>query len=257
MQISSLVGKSVLSRTGEWLGYVVALRLTRDMKKLSCLVCADGDEEEFYLPARAVLAAEDAVIAGRQRLQAPTGTECPVGRPVYTHTGEFCGVIADMVPGDAPELIVAAEKKERRFPIACTALGETVIVYPTAEERRRAGGRAGKPAAAGTRKKRPAAAASKQPAPAQSNPAQPAQAVGRGAALPSDDKRAEEEQTRGGEYRLDRTNLLGRRVKRSVYDAQGQPVALAGERITPEVIARARRGNRLLALTVNTLTNLY
>ena len=61
----------------------------------------------------------------------------------------------------------------------------------------------------------------------------------------------------GREYRLDRTNLLGRRVKRSVYDEHGEPVALAGERITPEVIARARRGNRLLALTVNTLTNLY
>ena len=55
----------------------------------------------------------------------------------------------------------------------------------------------------------------------------------------------------------DRTNLLGRRVKRSVYDEHGAPIATAGERVTPEMIAAARRKNRLLALTVNTLTNLY
>lgn len=58
-------------------------------------------------------------------------------------------------------------------------------------------------------------------------------------------------------FRIDRTNLLGRRVKRSVYDETGTPIAVAGERITPQTIALARRKNRLLALTVNTLTNLY
>ena len=58
-------------------------------------------------------------------------------------------------------------------------------------------------------------------------------------------------------FRINRTNLLGRRVKKSVYDETGAPIALAGERITPETITKARRKNKLLALTVNTLTNLY
>ena len=58
-------------------------------------------------------------------------------------------------------------------------------------------------------------------------------------------------------FELGTRNLLGKRVVRSVYDAQGEIVALAGDRITPEVLSRARRKGRLLALTVNTLTNVY
>lgn len=139
MRFSSWIGKDVLSRSGERLGYVVALRLTRDMKKLSCLVCADEEEAEFYLPARAVLSAEDAVIAGRQRFEMPTGQPCPVGRPVYLHTGEFFGVIADVDTGEEPALAVWTEDGERSVPAACAAMGETVIVYPTAEEKRTAG----------------------------------------------------------------------------------------------------------------------
>ena len=53
---------------------------------------------------------------------------------------------------------------------------------------------------------------------------------------------------------LNHTNLLGRKVKKSVYDDYGIAIALAGERITPAVLARARRAGRLLALAVNTLT---
>ena len=247
MQISSLVGKTVLSRSGEWLGYVDALRLTRDMKKLSCLVCADGEEEEFYIPARAVISAEDAVIAGRQRAASPTGVSCPVGRPVYTHTGEFCGVIADMVPGDAPELVIMGVGEARRVPVACAALGETAIVYPSAEEKRRAGGRT---SGAKTGSGRPAGKRAETPKSVRAEES---------AVRPSDPEKTKQQPVPepGREYRLDRTNLLGRRVKRSVYDEHGEPVALAGERITPEVIARARRSNRLLTLTVNTLTNLY
>ena len=53
---------------------------------------------------------------------------------------------------------------------------------------------------------------------------------------------------------LNHTNLLGRKVKKSVYDDYGIAIALAGERITPAVLARARRAGRLLALAMNTLT---
>ena len=247
MQISLLVGKTVLSRSGEWLGYVIALRLTRDMKKVSCLVCADGEEEEFYLPARAVISAEDAVIAGRQRVASPTGIPSPVGRPVYTHKGEFCGIIADMVSGDAPELVIMGGGEARHVPVACAALGETVIVYPSAEEKRRSGGRV---SGVKTRSVRSAGKETETPMPARA-------AKGSARSVNPTETKQSSVPEPGKEYRLDRTNLLGRRVKRSVYDEYGEPVALAGERITPDVIARARRGNRLLALTVNTLTNLY
>lgn len=141
MLISSLVGKTVLSRSGERFGYVLALRPTRDMKKLSCLVCADEDEEEFFLPARAVLSVEDAVIAGRQRTNAPTGIPSPIGSPVYTHTGEQLGTITDIDTGDSPALILFSNGEEHRIDVSCAAMDETVIVYPTAEDRRSAGSR--------------------------------------------------------------------------------------------------------------------
>lgn len=78
-----------------------------------------------------------------------------------------------------------------------------------------------------------------------------------GAQSPPPMSEAEPVKAPAGSFRIDRTNLLGRRVKRSVYDETGAPIAVAGERVTPETIALARRKNRLLALTVNTLTNLY
>lgn len=273
MQISSLVGKPVLTRSGEWLGYVIALRLSRDFKKLSCLICADGDEEEFFLPMRAVFSAEDAVIAGGKRADAPTGIPCPVGRPAYTHTGEFCGAVADVDLGDAPALMIADGSGERRVPVSCTVPGETVIVYPSEEERRRAG--SGRRKTAGMHRtavphSAPARRESVVPVPSEEQD----KAAKAGPALSSDEPpartsgevpAAEEEHTATKEpataghvaYRLDRTNLLGRRVKRSVYNARGVAIATAGERITAEIIARARRENRLLALTVNTLTNFY
>ncbi len=244
MQVSSLIGKNVLTRAGECLGYVLSLRLTRGLKAISCLVCVDADEEEFFLPMRAVLSAEDAVIAGSARLRAPTGTECPVGRPVYSHTGEFLGHIGDVDTGESPALLIRGGKEPLRVDIACAALGETVIVYPSGEERRSAGrkksGTTRVPQEHGTKIKQ-TSTPNRQPPASQER-------AKRLFTLPTQDASAQ---------RIDRTNLLGRRVKRSVFDETGKAVALAGERITPETLARARRCNRLLALTVNTLTNLY
>lgn len=277
MLISSLPGKAVLTRSGEWLGYVVALTLTRDMKKLSCLICADAEEEEFLLPARAVLSAGDAVIARRQRAERATGVPSPIGRQVFSHTGEELGVIADVDTGEDPALIVRGEE-ERRVAVLCAAMDQTVIVYPTPEERRAASGTRSKTRSAPKPKPQPAPKAASeaapegapnpkrmpvpspvpqplpQPAPFPAPPVQPAPSDTDSTApqsAPSPAPSAE-----ANVWRIDRTNLLGRRVKRSMFDDAGKPVALAGERITPETLKRARRHNRLLALTVNTLTNL-
>lgn len=268
MLISSLVGKTVLSRSGERFGYVLALRPTRDMKKLSCLVCADEDEEEFFLPARAVLSVEDAVIAGWQRTNAPTGIPSPIGSPVYTHTGEQLGTITDIDTGDSPALILFSNGEEHRIDVSCAAMGETVIVYPTAEDRRSAGSRRTRLATSGrtSAKKTSSAPAEKSAninkntqqkniAPVQEFPKiQPRQPE---PLAMSSEVSQSAASTQTNSYQLNRTNLLGKRLKKSVFDDQGKPIALAGERITPEILARARRSNRLLELTVNTLTNLF
>ena len=231
MQISTLIGKPILTRTGDKLGYVTAARLSRDLTKLSALCCADADEEEFYLPARTVLAVGDAVIAGNARLKAPTGVACPVGKRAFSYTGEELGVVTDMETGESPSLLIG-EGDGIRIPAAQAAIGESIVVYPADVP---------KPAAPSRSHVRPRR---KDPPPmSEQKPAAPPP--------------AEPTAPPPNAFRIDRTNLLGRRVKRSVYDEHGAPIATAGERVTPEMIAAARRKNRLLALTVNTLTNLY
>ena len=55
---------------------------------------------------------------------------------------------------------------------------------------------------------------------------------------------------------VDRLNLLGRQVKITVRDKNGEAIAESGEKITPEILSVARKNNLLLRLTVNTLTNI-
>ncbi len=251
MQLSTLIGKPVLTRAGDRLGYVTAVYLSRDMKKISSLLCADDEEEEFCLPARAMLSAADAVIAGGARLKAPTGIASPIGKRAYTHTGEELGTLTDVELGEEPALLITRGENTLRCETARAVIRETVIVYPSAAERR--------PASA-KRKQAPQKKGNTRAmsAPKRTEPTMSAQPPTNGGTLsPPPMPEAEPAKAPAGSFRIDRTNLLGRRVKRSVYDETGAPIAVAGERVTPETIALARRKNRLLALTVNTLTNLY
>lgn len=222
MELSSFVGKRILSPAGKDLGYSKSVLLTRNRKKISCLVCIDGDEEEFYLPARAVLAAGDVIIAGPARLSAPAGIPCPVGLPVYSNLGESLGTVVDLVlcEGD-PVYLVGKDGVRESYPAERLTVSETVIAYPEGVKKR-----------AAARKKR-----------ADKRDATPAPEKEEAETAPIDP--------------FDRFNLLGRTVKKSVYDGCGKPIALAGERVTPAVLSDARRKNLLLQLTVNTLTNLY
>lgn len=218
MQISAFIGKPVLTRTGEHLGYVTAVRFARDFSRVSCLVCADGEEEEFFLPARAILSAGDAVFAGGQRFASAAGVESPVGRAAYLSTGEALGTVADLET-EPPSLIVRGARGDVRIPVAQAAVGESVVVYAS-EKQRRAAGTSARPAKRSPVKISPSVPAAEQAA-----------------------------------VRLGGADLLGRTVKRNVFDDGGNPVARAGERITAETLRRARLKNRLLTLAVNTLTD--
>ena len=48
MQLSTIIGKPIVSPEGEDDGYVVGARLSRNYGKIVCLVCSDGDEEEYF-----------------------------------------------------------------------------------------------------------------------------------------------------------------------------------------------------------------
>lgn len=275
MQLSEIIGTMILSPEGENLGYVKEAFLTRDATALSCLVAVDGDEEEFILPARSVLAVKDAIIAGRGRISAPTGAPSPMGRAAFSEHGEYLGAVVDVTLSAAPAIAVLREGTAQTFPLTRVTAGETVIVFD-AEKKRRASvhdaskkTRREKPSGQIPSQKRSAPAPKTQPQPqttpqpqqeaseAQPQPASPTVPNAQPVRQPV---RAVSVQTAfvdgSDAFCFNRYDLLGRRVKKSVYDAFGMPVALAGERVTPEMLARARKLNRLLALTVNTITNI-
>lgn len=233
MQLTSLIGKPVLSPTGDRCGYIVEARPDRTMKKLACLVCADENEELFYVPARAVLSSLDAVLIGRTRLDAPSGVPSPVGRPVYSHGGEALGLVNDLVLGERPALSVEGIL-HGSIPLSLVCIGESVILYPDEAARRRAEGkRRGKETASRKRPEKSAQGpAADAPSDAQISPVGPTPLA----------------------VRLNRTDLLGRTVQTTVFTPEGQTIARAGEHVTPEILGAARRANCLLRLAAGTFS---
>ncbi len=232
MQISTLIGKPVLSPGGRAYGYVTGVRLTQGCKKISCLVCADGEEEEFYLPVRAIKAANDAVIAGKARLDEPSGTPSPIGKPVFSHTGESLGTVSDILLEGEEARLVISNGGETAAPAELCSIAETVILYPDSAKKN----------AAAKQSERPARRAKSSPKePATQEISLPAENATPAEAPPS-------------EQAMDRTDLLGRHVRRSVFDAKGGLIAATGEEITPAVLQSARRAGKLLELAANTLT---
>lgn len=234
MELSTIIGKQILSPNGESLGYAKGVYLNRDLTKVSAYSCIDEEEEEFFLPARAILAVGDALIAGSARIGAPTGIPSPVGKTVYTHLGEQIGIVSDIVTEEETAAVIVCGTTDRTaYPAELTAVAESVIVYPDectkkalAPKKRRAPAK-NKPA------ERPASNTESARAPEQTAPA------------PSP------------ESSCCRFGILGKQVKKSVYDSQGFPIINAGEKVTAETVLRARKNNRLLELTVNTLTNVW
>ena len=257
MQLSSLIGKPVLSPSGEAYGYITAARPTKDLTRLACLVGADGEEEEFIIPARAILSLGDAVIAGRARISAPTGVEAPIGKEIYAYTGEYLGTVCDLLTGDGAEAILVVTKEGVRTTAAasCAVFGEHIVLYLDKDARDAAARGSGNCKTASPRTarprpvKKPTAAEELAPSVAPAEAPMPVQKTKNEATM----SEAAPSKTHSIQL-LNHTNLLGRKVKKSVYDDYGIAIALAGERITPAVLARARRAGRLLALAVNTLT---
>lgn len=298
MQLSTIIGKPIVSPEGEDDGYVVGARLSRNYGKIVSLVCSDGDEEEYYLPVRAIRSVEDAVIAGKARLASPTGIPSPIGRTAYTSDGTYAGVVSDLlIFEDGAHLLLYRGAVMTTVPVGCAVVGERVVVYRDAEScaaaRRRTARAHSKPVSQKRTVRRKAVPArertddvdkdenkDKEPAPyggsakeeqAGREEAEPiaAEELFREEESPKTEQnglsREEESPTaeqcrtaneqNTGSVQLLRTNLLGKTVRRDVYDAFGSPIAVAGERITPRTLSLARRCNRLLHLAANTITS--
>ncbi len=220
MQITNLIGKQIFSPTGESLGTCLSVNLSRDFTKLSTLICIDGEEEEFFLPVRAIKAIQDVIIAAPTPTKSVQGLPAPIGKPVLSHQGEDLGIATDLSLTDSSALFVTKNGLSTQYPLNAVAFGERLIVYPSAEE---------KPTKK-CRKTSPSAKSSK--------------------------RNAKTEQATPQIEPTHRLDLIGKTVKKTVYTQEGAPLVSAGEIITPTILRKARLNNRLLQLTVNTLTNI-
>ena len=223
MEVSTLIGAEIFSPAGEKLGYVKTVYLSKDRKKITCLLCVDegesGEDDEFVMPFRAVLSVKDVVIAKKARIAKTTGSPVPVGINAYSDTGEALGTLCEILVGDGgPVYIVTKNGVRTSYPDGSVVIGSALMVSSENKEKAKS-------------KEEPTKEAAQEVS--EFTPMTYAQPAG-----------------------LDRLNLLGRQVKITVYDKNGDVIAMSGERITPEILSLARKNNLLLRLTVNTLTNL-
>ncbi len=226
MKVSTLIGTEIFSPSGEKLGYVKTVYLSRDRKKITCLMCVDETEneedDEFVMPFRAVLAVKDVIIAKKQRVSKTTGLPAPVGINAYSDTGEALGTLSEiLVCEEGPVYVLTKNGVNTLYTEDAVTVGEALMIKENA-------------------------------------PANPVQGENGEvtAVVPVTDFPVVGETVPRASMGVDRLNLLGRQVKITVRDKNGDPIALSGERITPEILSRARKNNLLLRLTVNTLTNI-
>ena len=95
--VSELLGKPLITRGGERIGYVKNVQTDRAVRRIRNLECCDEEEEEFLLPLSATEAGKDAVV-----VRSPAARPCkncisaPLGMTVYSADGEELGRLADL-----------------------------------------------------------------------------------------------------------------------------------------------------------------
>lgn len=239
MEVSTMIGTEIFSPVGEKLGYVKTVYLSKDRKKITCLLCVDESDkeeetdDEFVMPFRAVLSVKDVVIAKKSRISKTVGAPAPVGVNAYSDSGEALGALCEILVGDGgPFYIVTKNGVRTTYPDDMVTIGEALMISTES----------GKKSAALAVEKTAAPVPAPVPAPA--------------IAFSPEGADFSTVVNAANFAGLDRLNLLGRTVKITVHDKNGEPIALSGEKITPEILSLARKNNLLLRLTVNTLTNI-
>lgn len=155
MELSSLIGKQILSPAGKQLGYVKGVLLSEDLRRLSSLCCVSEEENEFFLPAEAVRAAGDALVADGEKTCRGSGTACPVGKAVFAMTGNYLGG-AERFDPETGLLTVSKEGKRRTYRAETLSVGDVVLVRTPARrrEKRENAAAQGEPSAPAAQKNR-------------------------------------------------------------------------------------------------------
>ena len=250
--IGEWIGKPLLTRGGERIGYIRSVQTDRALTRVRNLECCDEEEGEFLLPVSAVEHfGKDAAIV---RTLAPPCKECvsaPFGMAVYSRAGELLGRIDDFGKEGA-RLTSLLLTGGLCVPVGqVLSVADAAIVDLTGEVTRRPR-ILRRPAADAEAADAEAADAEAADAEAADGKKASAQESG---ALPHEQtaKRSERARERRAERpagRLAGSALLtGKTLPSDLLDARGNLLAPRGTVVDAAVIRRALQHNKLFALT--------
>lgn len=152
--VSDFIGKPILTRSGECIGYVKNIQTDKKLSRLRNLECCDNDEEEFLIPFSALASfGQDAVVV--KSLAAAPCKDCipaPFGMSVYSAEGTLLGQADDFLR-DGKQISALLLSDETQIPVShLSAVTDTAIVDPNGKKR--TASRSSSPKKTGTSRKK-------------------------------------------------------------------------------------------------------
>ncbi len=269
--VSDFIGKPLLTRSGECIGYVKNIQTDKKLSRLRNLECCDSDEEEFLVPFSALASFDQDAVVVKSLAVAPC-KDCisaPFGMSVYSAEGALLGQVDDFLR-DGKQISALLLSDETLIPVGhLSAVTDTAIVDPNGKKRTTS--RSASPKKTGTSRKKSnnstqtertatspsellqedtnedsfiviaakkAESFANQEIAATTATAAPA---GQGAA-------ASEEYTVN--LRAGRGLLTGKILPRDLKDARGNILAKAGSVVSAQTIRKAMEHDKLFELTL-------
>lgn len=123
MKISELYGKKVESTAGR-LGYVVSCNGTAG--RLVCLLCADENENEFYVDVKNVISVGNKIIFEDRETAIKSAKPIRLGRAGFNEAGKYLGTLTDL--DFKGTKIQRAKIGRRSYPAEKILMGDAIIV---------------------------------------------------------------------------------------------------------------------------------
>lgn len=130
MNVSELYGKQTLSGDGKKTGCVIGLGESGG--EIRYLVCCDGEEREFRIPAENILSVGDKIIFESGKCPYKQCASIRLGVPAFSDGGKYIGVLSDFIlAGFKIKYAVIAGKK---YPMQRVEYGDAAIVKKSGAE---------------------------------------------------------------------------------------------------------------------------
>lgn len=126
MVISELYGKNVESTSGRK-GYVISVNGSSG--KVECLVCADGEENEFFVDFRDIVSIGAKIVYEDRSAEMKKAKPIKIGLAAFDDGGTFLGCVEDYSFSGGK--LVGAKIAKKNYPAENLILGDAVIVRKT------------------------------------------------------------------------------------------------------------------------------